>query len=116
IAVAKAATSGNLGPSFFEKGVSVGVTGQKSFVLITKSGTGSGSATLDNAPLDSFQIYVARGSQLEVQAGGKKATGPKTTIDVNDEAPVYVCRGSGAAFTSIAELIVVKGVLSDADI
>ncbi len=116
ITVAKAAVNATTGPSFYEKGVAIGLSAAKDFELRTPNGTGSGTASLANVPTDTFAIYIARGAQLEVQAGGKKAAGPKTTIDTNDTAPLRICRGTGTAFTSIAEIIVVKGALTDADI
>jgi hypothetical protein len=118
ITVAKATvtTQPPAGPSLFEKGVVVQVTGEKTFRLVTPADAGGGEAVVSPAPVDKFAIYVARGNQLEVRAGGNKGTGPKTTINVTDTAPVYICRGTASAFTSIAELIVVKGALADADI
>lgn len=115
ITIAKATVAANVGPTFFEKGVVAQITGEKSFRLITVQG-GGGEAVVQNVPIDTFALYVARGSQMEVRAGGKVGTGPKTTIDISDTNPAYVCRGTVDASTTIAEIMVVKGTLSDADI
>lgn len=115
ITIAKATIADNAGPTFFEKGVVAQITGEKSFRLITLM-QGGGEAVVQNVPVDAFSLYVARGNQMEVRAGGKTGTGPKTTIDVNDTNPAYICRGTVDAFTSIAEIMVVKGTLSAADI
>ena len=115
ITVAKATVAENVGPTFFEKGVVAQITGEKSFRLITLM-QGGGEAVVQNVPVDSFALYVARGSKMEVRAGGKTGTGPKTTVDVSDTNPAYVCRGTAEAFTSVAEILIVKGTLSDADV
>lgn len=115
ITIAKATIAANVGPTFFEKGVVAQITGEKSFRLITLM-QGGGEAVVQNVPVDTFAMYVARGSKMEVRAGGKTGAGPKTTVDVSDANPAYICRGTVDAFTSVAELMVVKGTLSDADI
>ncbi len=65
---------------------------------------------------NTFALYIARGKKMEVRAGGKTGTGPTTTIDVNDTNPAFICRGTTDNPAAIAELMVVKGTLSDADI
>lgn len=115
ITVAKATIAGNVGPTLFEKGVVAQITGEGSLRLITVA-PGGGEAVVNTVPVDTFALYVARGRKLEVRAGGKTGTGPTTTIDVDDTNPAFICRGTVEATTTIAEIMVVKGTLSDADI
>lgn len=112
--VAKATLANNTGPTLFEKGVLAQITGESSLRIITSKPDG-GEAFVA-APVNAFSFYVARGTKLEVRAGGKTATGPKTTVDVTDTNPAFLCRGTVDATAVMAEVMVVKGALSDNDI
>jgi len=68
-------------------------------------------------PTDKFQIFVARGKALELRAGAKQQTGGTSTADLSgDNTALTLCQGNISARPAIAEVIVVKGTVSDADL
>lgn len=68
-------------------------------------------------PTDKFQIFVARGKALELRAGAKQQAGGTSTADLSgDNTPVTLCQGNISTKPAIAEVIVVKGNVSDADL
>ena len=115
---AGAAGSAPLYQKVAPNGVALTVTGEGSLRLDAQgpTGTGGGSALLAGAPSSAFQLFAARGRALEVSTLLGTATGPTTTADVSgDNAPVTFCR-AGTDPSSVAEVIVVKGKLSDVNL
>ncbi len=79
------------------------------------------NVVLAAAHLDAFHIVAGRGAQFYLAADGLTATGPASTSDLSyPNGHVALCFQSGASPTGatneLAELIVVKGTLSDADL
>lgn len=74
--------------------------------------TGQSRALISIPNPDTFQIVVARGQKNELRIGGSTATGTPTTADLDD---CVGCTASlmGRANMSVAELIAVKGGLTD---
>jgi hypothetical protein len=75
-------------------------------------------ALTNNAPA-SFHIVAGRGAALRLVADAQTTTGPVNTADLTYAGPgVHVCQqvGTGTYNTELAELIAVKGTLSDADL
>jgi len=73
------------------------------------------SLTVTWPTLTKFNILAARGTQLELRAGGSTATGPKSTTDVSggpgvDTGLLHV------GYFNVAEVIAIKGTLTDADL
>ena len=116
IIVSKVTAPGSLLSKVTPEGLSLIVTAEATLRLQTV-GVGGGVALLAGTPTDKFTVIVARGAALKVRVGTSTATGPASTADVSgDNAPVELCRGSITQKLSLAEVIAVKGTLTDADL
>lgn len=80
------------------------------------SGTGGGFVALANIAPSTFHILSARGSQLQLRGGGNVANGPKSTADLQSNAFLRICGSNNVSSLGMAEMLVVKGTLSDADL
>jgi hypothetical protein len=82
--------------------------------------TPGASAVLAAGNVNSFHILAGRGARLRLEADGLTATGPTSTQDISFPGSANaVCLLTGASSstsTELAELILVKGALSDADL
>ncbi len=104
--------------SLFSKAsaLTLDVTAEATMRLRT-TGAGGGLVLLAGTPTDAFTITVARGAALGLRVGAASSIGPVSTADVSaGTAPVMLCRGGLASYISLAEVIVVKGPLGDADL
>jgi hypothetical protein len=89
----------------------------ESTLTLSTSGAGAGVALLAGTPTTKFSVIAARGAALRVQVGTNTATGAVSTSDVsNSNAPWSLCRSSQSQKISLAEVIAVKGTLTDADL
>lgn len=113
VAVAKVNVSSNGGPGIYSKdNVRLYLDSSKTLRL----STAGGEASVSGIPVDKFQVLSARGTQLEVRGGGNIGNGPKSTADLDSNAPVSICTSSSSQPIALAEMLVVKGTLSDADL
>ena len=104
--------------SLFSKAsaLTLDVTAEATMRLRT-TGAGGGLVVLAGTPTNTFSITVARGAALGLRVGAASSIGPVSTADVSaGTAPVVLCRGGLASYISLAEVIVVKGPLGDADL
>lgn len=68
-------------------------------------------------PTDKFLIFSARGKALDLRAGSASTTGATSTADLSGgNVAVTLCQGTISTTPSIAEVIVVKGTVNDADL
>jgi hypothetical protein len=116
VIVAKVTALSSLFTKLTPEGLSLTVTSE-STLRLDAVGTGGGFALLPGVPTDKFTYFVARGKELRVQAGANSASGATSTADISgDNAPVTLCQSSITKKVSLAEVIAVKGTLSDADL
>jgi hypothetical protein len=96
--------------------LSLTVTPESTLTLST-AGAGGGVALLAGTPTNKFSVIAARGATLRVQVGINTATGAVSTSDVSSSnAPWSLCQSSISQKISLAEVIAVKGTLTDADL
>lgn len=77
---------------------------------------GGQSVTVTNPNPAAFQIIAARGATLRLEVGGATASGTATTVD-SGSSNVSLCSTSTSSIPGeIAEVIAVKGTLSDEDL
>jgi hypothetical protein len=96
--------------------LSLTVTADATLTLAT-SGAGAGVALLAGTPTNKFTVIAARGGALKLQVGANTATGPVSTSDVsNSNAAWSLCQSSISQKISLAEVIAVKGPLTDVDL
>lgn len=80
-------------------------------------GAGAGTAQLAAIPTNKFTVIAARGASLRLQVGAKNVTGAASTSDVSNSAAAWsLCQSSISQKISLAEVIAVKGPLTDADL
>ena len=112
VMVAKVAASSTL---YAKDSLFLQVTAGRDLRLDTN--TSGAYAVLADTPVDKFEYFVARGAAIRVQSDGKTATGATVTTEAtNGNGPLTLCQSSISTTVSLAEVIVVKGTLSDADL
>ena len=97
--------------------------GSDGWLLDVKTGvyrldTPSGSAVVAETSSSKFHILVGRGAALQLMADGASGSGPTSTTNIDFAGTdVKICdQGTIGTLYEIAELLVVKGTLSDTDL
>lgn len=116
VMVAKAVALGTLYSKVSPEGLSLNLTAESTLQL-QAVGVGGGIALLAGAPTSTFALFVARGSALRLRFNSTTVTGATSTADLSGaNAPVILCQSSITQKIAIAEVIAVKGTLTDAEL
>jgi len=116
IIVAKFSYSSGVGGPFFyvkSNAIRLDINGSGNFGVYSAGAV----AAVANVSQNAFHIMTARGAKVEARAAGNIATGQTSTQDISvPNAPVMICGSSVGFYTELAEMIVVKGTLTDTDL
>lgn len=77
---------------------------------------GTLASVLIPPPIPSWQIYSVRGPAIRIKAGTSSATGPTSTTDLTAGSDPWVMVNQPNGLIKLAEVIIVKAALSDANL